>query len=62
MKILVIRHDNIGDLIVTTPLFRALRERFPDARIDALVNSYNRPVLDHNPDLSQIHVYTQLRL
>lgn len=59
MKILVIRHDNIGDLIVTTPLFRALRERFPDARIDALVNSYNRPVLDHNPDLSQIHVYTK---
>lgn len=59
MKILVIRHDNIGDLIVTTPLFRALRVRFPDARIDALVNSYNRPVLNCNPDLNHVHTYTK---
>ncbi|MCX6970086.1 MAG: glycosyltransferase family 9 protein [Verrucomicrobia bacterium] len=59
MKILVIRHDNIGDLIITTPVFRALRERFPDAQIDALVNSYNFPILQNNPDLSRIHVYTK---
>jgi len=59
MKILVIRHDNIGDLILTTPLFRALRERFPDAQIHALVNSYNVPILQNNPDLNQIYVYTK---
>ena len=27
MKILVIRRDNIGDLVLTTPVFRALRRR-----------------------------------
>lgn len=59
MKILVIRHDNIGDLIITTPVFRALRERFPDAQIDALVNSYNYPILHNNPDLSHVHIYTK---
>ncbi|MEI6493336.1 MAG: lipopolysaccharide heptosyltransferase family protein, partial [Verrucomicrobiota bacterium] len=59
MKILVIRHDNIGDLIITTPVFRALREHFPDAQIDALVNSYNFPILKNNPDLSHVHVYTK---
>ena len=59
MKILVIRHDNIGDLIITTPVFRALRERFPEAQIDALVNSYNFPILHNNPDLSQVHIYTK---
>ena len=59
MKILVIRHDNIGDLIITTPVFRALRKRFPDAQIDALVNSYNFPILHNNPDLSQVHIYTK---
>ena len=36
---LVIRRDNIGDLVCTTPLFEALRLRFPSARIDALTNS-----------------------
>ena len=59
MKILVIRHDNIGDLILTTPVFRALREHFPDAQIDALVNTYNFPILHNNPDLSHIFVYTK---
>ena len=31
-KILVVRKDNIGDLVCTTPLIHALRERYPKAR------------------------------
>lgn len=61
MKFLVIRRDNIGDLICTTPLIRALRDHYPDARIDALVNSYNAPVLDHNPDLNKVFAYTKAK-
>ncbi len=60
-KFLVIRRDNIGDLICTTPLIHALRKHFPEARIDALVNSYNRPVLERNPDLTEVHHYTKLK-
>ncbi len=60
-KIIVIRRDNIGDLICTTPLFSALRARFPDARIDALVNSYNRPVLARNPDIDHVYAYTKAK-
>jgi len=57
MKILVIRRDNIGDLICTTPLIHALRTHFPNARIDALVNSYNHAALAGNPDLDEVHYY-----
>lgn len=60
-KFLVIRRDNIGDLICTTPLIHALRKQFPQARIDALVNSYNRPVLAGNPDIDQVHHYTKFK-
>jgi ADP-heptose:LPS heptosyltransferase len=59
MKILVIRNDNIGDLVLTTPVFAALRERFPAASIEALVNSYNAPVLAGHPDIDRVHVYTK---
>lgn len=58
-SILVIRRDNIGDLVCTTPLIHALRERYPQARIDALVNSYNLPVVMHNPDLDHVYAYTK---
>lgn len=60
-KILVIRRDNIGDLVCTTPLIAALRRRFPNAWLGALVNSYNAPVLDGNPDLDAVFVYTKAK-
>jgi heptosyltransferase III len=61
MRILVIRRDNIGDLVCTTPLLAALRERYPDAHIAALVNSYNSAVLDGNPHVDEVHRYTKLK-
>jgi heptosyltransferase-3 len=60
-KFLVIRRDNIGDLILTTPLIHALRQRFPEAWIGALVNSYNARVLESNPDLDEVFVYTKAK-
>lgn len=59
MKILVIRRDNIGDLICTTPLFTALRRQYPQAYLAALVNSYNAPAIQGNPDLDAIFAYTK---
>jgi ADP-heptose:LPS heptosyltransferase len=61
MRILVIRRDNIGDLVCTTPLLAALRERYPAAHIAALVNSYNAAVLDGNPHVDEVHRYTKLK-
>lgn len=60
-RILVVRRDNIGDLVCTTPLISALRRRFPDAWIGALVNSYNAPVLRGNPDIDEVFAYRKLK-
>lgn len=59
MKILIIRRDNIGDLICTTPLFEAIRQHYPQAYIAALVNSYNAPAIQGNPHLDAIFAYTK---
>lgn len=61
MRILVIRRDNIGDLVCTTPLLAGLRARYPKAHIAALVNSYNAEVLDNNPHIDAVHSYTKLK-
>lgn len=60
-KILVIRRDNIGDLVCTTPAFAALRQHYPDAQIGALVNSYNAEVLHGNPNVDHVFVYQKLK-
>lgn len=56
-RILLIRRDNIGDLVLTTPLLDALRQRFPRAQLDVLTNSYCAPVLAGNPVVNEVFVY-----
>jgi ADP-heptose:LPS heptosyltransferase len=58
---LVIRRDNIGDLVCTTPLIAALRAKYPGAWIAALVNRYTAPVLDNNPDLDAVFSYQKAK-
>lgn len=60
-RILVIRRDNIGDLVCTTPLLRALREHYPEHEIVALANSYNAPILWGNPCLDTLLSYTKFK-
>jgi len=60
-RILVIRRDNIGDLVCTLPMIRRLREHYPDAWIGALVTRYNAEVLHDNPDLDAVFTYTKAK-
>ncbi|NJO19193.1 MAG: glycosyltransferase family 9 protein [Spirulinaceae cyanobacterium RM2_2_10] len=48
----MLRNNDLGDLLVITPLFAALRQRFPEAKIIAGVGSWALPILAHNPHLS----------
>jgi ADP-heptose:LPS heptosyltransferase len=60
-RILVVRKDNIGDVLCTTPALRALRGAFPDAFLAILVAEHCRAVVDENPDLSRIFTYTKAK-
>ena len=48
VKILVVKRDKIGDLLLTTPLFTILKRSLPDARIHVLANDYNAWVVADN--------------
>ena len=58
-KILLVRNDNIGDLICTTPIFEALRKKYPNLQMDIVVNSYNYEAIDQNPYVDDIYCYTK---
>jgi ADP-heptose:LPS heptosyltransferase len=60
-RILLLRRDNIGDLVCTTPLLAALRARLPQAWLGALVTTYNAEVLARNPALDEVFVYEKLK-
>jgi lipopolysaccharide heptosyltransferase I len=54
MDILVVRLSSMGDLVHTLPAVAALRARFPEARIDWLVEARHREVLRGNPDVNDV--------
>jgi len=53
-KILVIKLRHIGDVLLTVPAIRALKESFPGARVSALVNSGTEDMLTLNPLLEEV--------
>ena len=60
-RILVVRKDNIGDLLCTTPALRALRRALPEAFLAVLVPAHCRPVVERNPDVDAIYTYTKAK-
>jgi lipopolysaccharide heptosyltransferase II len=56
MNILLVRLRLIGDVVLTTPAIRAIRRRFPDARISYVVEEEAAPVVRGNPHLDEVIV------
>lgn len=61
MTILLIRLRLIGDVVFTTPAIRALRVRYPNARLLYLVESAAAPVVAGNPHLTEVLVVPHSR-
>jgi ADP-heptose:LPS heptosyltransferase len=55
-RVLVVRADNIGDVVTTTPALRALRAAAPDARIDLLASPAGSAVVPMVPELDGVLV------
>jgi lipopolysaccharide heptosyltransferase II len=53
-RILLIRPDHLGDLIMTTPVFHALKQQAPDAYISVMVGPWSREVIERHPDIDCI--------
>lgn len=54
LKILVIKLSSIGDVILTTASFKALREAFPAAKITCLVGEESKKVLQRCPAIDEL--------
>ncbi len=56
-KILVIKLDRIGDMVMATPIFRAIKEKWPDVQITVLTNPVNNNIVINNPFVNCVLVY-----
>jgi heptosyltransferase-3 len=56
-KILLVRADRIGDLVVSSGALAAVRRRFPDAELHLVVSQLNREVIRGNPAFDCVWEY-----
>lgn len=54
-KTLVIRFSSIGDIVLSTPLLRVLRSRFPQSQIDYVTRTEYADLVRFNPNLNVTH-------
>lgn len=55
-RFLVIRFSSIGDIVLTTPVLRALKEQIePEAEIHFLTKRQYAPILEANPRVDRVH-------
>ena len=54
-KRIVVRAPNwVGDVVMATPTFRALRENYPDAHLAVILKPYVRPILNGAPWFDEV--------
>ncbi len=56
MKFLIIRFSSIGDIVLTTPVVRCLKEQLPEAEIHFLTKKGFRSILESNPYIDKVHL------
>lgn len=54
MNILIIRYSSLGDVVISTSVLKAIRERYPEAEIDFLTDSRYSAVFDRNPYVNKV--------
>ena len=58
-KILLIQLRRIGDVLMTTPAIRAVKEKFPEAELIYLTEPPADQVLEHNDHLTEVWLYSK---
>lgn len=56
-RILVVRTDRIGDVLISTPVIKALRDGYPASYIAMMVSAYTKDLVEGNPYLDRVIVF-----
>ncbi len=56
-RILIIRTDRIGDVLLSTPAIKAVRDAYPNAHVAIMVRPYAEDIVEGNPYLDEVILY-----
>jgi len=60
LRILILRQDRLGDVVLSTPLPREIKKQYPSAFVAVLVRNYAKDIYTNNPFVDKILVEEEL--
>lgn len=61
-RIGIIRTDRLGDMVLTLPMVKALKQSFPNSKIIIIANSYVKPLLFNQPLIDEFYFVDKLNI
>ena len=58
-KVLIVQIAKLGDMVSTTPIFRAFKEKYPGSKLFVLGDAVNKEVLANNTDVAEYIIWTK---
>ncbi|MDX5420497.1 MAG: glycosyltransferase family 9 protein [Hymenobacteraceae bacterium] len=55
-KVLILRFSSIGDIVLTTPVIRCIKQQVPGAEVHYCTKQGFKGILEHNPYVDRVHV------
>ena len=62
MKILIIRFSSIGDIVLTTPVIRAIKQQVPNSEVHFATKKHFGVLLENNPYIDKLQLFDKQAL
>lgn len=57
LRVLVLRYDRIGDMVVSLPTFHVLKEQLPQVKLDVLASPANASIISADATINKVYQY-----
>ncbi|MFZ5948160.1 MAG: glycosyltransferase family 9 protein [Stygiobacter sp.] len=61
LRILIVRQDRIGDVVLSTPLPREIKKVYPNSFVAVMVRNYTKDIYLNNPYVDEIIIYDETK-
>ncbi|MCF8260523.1 MAG: lipopolysaccharide heptosyltransferase family protein [Melioribacteraceae bacterium] len=61
LRILIVRPDRLGDVVLATPIPREIKKQFPHAFIAVMVRKYTKDIFINNPHVDEILIFNEAK-
>ncbi len=61
LRILIVRHDRIGDVVLSTPLPREIKRVYPNSYVAVMVRNYTKDIYLNNSNVDEIIIYDETK-